>query len=60
MIDSRFHVELAVASQSERLTRRMVSLQAEYSELAVAAGCRAVDRDTREPASCAGRHDSSR
>lgn len=33
MIDSRFHVELAVASQSERLTRRMVSLQAEYSEL---------------------------
>ena len=32
-LDSRFRVELAVASQSERLTRRMVSLQAEYSDL---------------------------
>lgn len=30
---SRFHIEIAVASQSERLTRRMVVLQAEYSEL---------------------------
>lgn len=32
-LDSRFRIEVAVASQSERLTRRMVTLQAEYSEL---------------------------
>jgi DNA-binding FadR family transcriptional regulator len=29
--DCRFHIELAIASQSERLTRREVSLQAEVS-----------------------------
>lgn len=32
-LDSRLWIELAVAGQSERLTRRMVSLQAEYSDL---------------------------
>lgn len=31
-LDSRFRIEVAVTSQSERLTRRMVTLQAEYSE----------------------------
>lgn len=31
--DTRFHIELAVASQSERLTRREVALQAEVSGL---------------------------
>ncbi|MDQ2755623.1 MAG: GntR family transcriptional regulator [Actinomycetota bacterium] len=30
-LDSRFRIEVAVTSQSERLTRRMVTLQAEYS-----------------------------
>ena len=32
-LDSRFHIEVAVGSQSERLTRREVSLQAEYANL---------------------------
>ena len=31
--DCRFHIEIAVASQSERLTRREVALQAEVSGL---------------------------
>lgn len=31
--DSRFHIEIAVISQSERLTKREVSAQAEISEL---------------------------
>ncbi|MBC7633799.1 MAG: FadR family transcriptional regulator [Flavobacterium sp.] len=31
-LDSRFRIEVAVTSQSERLTRRMVTLQAEYSD----------------------------
>lgn len=29
-LDSRFHIEIAVTSQSERLTHRMVALQSEY------------------------------
>lgn len=32
-LDSRLRIELAASSQSERLMRRMVSLQAEYSDL---------------------------
>lgn len=32
-LDSRFHIEVAVGSQSERLTRREVSLQSEYANL---------------------------
>lgn len=32
-IDSRFHIEVAVASHSERLTRREVALQAEVGDL---------------------------
>ncbi|MFT3874560.1 MAG: FCD domain-containing protein [Nocardioides sp.] len=31
--DCRFHIEVAIASQSERLTRREVALQAEVSGL---------------------------
>ncbi len=49
-LDSRFRIELAVASQSERLTRRMVALQAEYSELL---WLPAVGLD---PVACASRH----
>lgn len=32
-LDTQFHVEVAVASQSERLTRRLVTLQAEYVDM---------------------------
>ena len=32
--DSRFHIEIAIAAQSERLTRQEVSMQAEVSGLA--------------------------
>lgn len=32
-LDSRFHIEVAVSSQSERLTHRVVALQAEYVDL---------------------------
>lgn len=32
-LDSRFHIEVAVGSQSERLTHREVSLQSEYASL---------------------------
>lgn len=32
-LDSRFHIEVAVGSQSERLTQREVSLQSEYANL---------------------------
>ena len=31
--DARFHIEVAVSSQSERLTRRQVLLQGEYVDL---------------------------
>ena len=32
-VDSRFHIEVAVSCQSERLTRRQVTLQSEYIDL---------------------------
>jgi GntR family transcriptional regulator, transcriptional repressor for pyruvate dehydrogenase complex len=42
--DSRFHIELAVAAQSERLTRAEISLQSEIGELLWCPGDHPPDR----------------
>lgn len=49
--DTRFHIEVAVASQSERITRAEVSLQAELGALIWIPGSRDV-----EPAAAAQEH----
>lgn len=49
--DTRFHIEVAVASQSERITRAEVSLQAELGALLWTPGPRDV-----EPATAADEH----
>jgi DNA-binding FadR family transcriptional regulator len=48
--DSRFHIEVAVSSQSERLTRREMSLQAEYMDLLWIPG------GNTDPTLCADQH----